>query len=79
MAGEETKSGGAPAAAIRTYPGGSPFTGVIGRAVPIELRILTLRTSRNFSQTCLSLPVTKDGCPIQARFWLEWDSTDLDR
>jgi hypothetical protein len=28
---------------------------------------------------CLSQPVTKAGCPIQARFWLEWDSTALDR
>jgi hypothetical protein len=33
MADEGTKSGGAPAAAIRTYPEGIPFTGVIGRAV----------------------------------------------
>jgi hypothetical protein len=27
----------------------------------------------------LSPPVTKDGCPISARFWQMWDSTDLDR
>jgi hypothetical protein len=35
--------------------------------------------SLNFSQICLSLPITNDGCPIQALFWLEWDSTALDR
>src|SRR5271170_5898195 len=23
-------------------------------------------------------PLTKAGCPIQARFWLEWDTTALD-
>jgi hypothetical protein len=23
----------------------------------------------DFSQTCLSLPVTNDGCPMSARFW----------
>jgi hypothetical protein len=33
----------------------------------------------DFSQTCLSLPVTNDGCPIQARFWLEWDAKALDQ
>jgi hypothetical protein len=26
----------------------------------------------------LSSPATKAGCPIQARFWLEWDTTALD-
>src|SRR5271167_2437300 len=25
-----------------------------------------------------SSPATKAGCPIQARFWLEWDATALD-
>src|ERR1700733_3934320 len=35
--------------------------------------------SLNFSQTYLSLPLTDGGCPIQARFWLEGDSTALDR
>jgi hypothetical protein len=25
-----------------------------------------------------SSPATKAGCPIQARFWLEWDTTALD-
>ena len=44
------------------------------------------RVNLDFSQTCLSLPVTNDGCPISARFCLPrravgqmWDSTDLDR
>src|ERR1700678_3871212 len=31
----------------------------------------------NCSQIWLSLPVTKAGCPIQARFWLEWESARL--
>ena len=35
-------------------------------------------TSLDFSQTCLSQRVTNDGCPISARFWQMWDSTDLD-
>src|SRR5271156_3746538 len=26
----------------------------------------------------LASPATKAGCPIQARFWLEWDTTALD-
>jgi hypothetical protein len=25
------------------------------------------------------VPATKAGCPIQARFWLEWDTTALDQ
>jgi hypothetical protein len=37
------------------------------------------RASLDFSQTCLSLPVTNDGWPISARFWQMWDSTAVDR
>ena len=47
------------------------------RAAHIE-PMQALRTV-DCSKACLSLPVTNDGCPIQARFWLEWDSTDLER
>ena len=39
----------------------------------------------DFTQNRLSLavtdaplPATNDGCPISARFWQMWDSTDLD-
>ena len=33
-----------------------------------------------FYKVCLGfcLPATKAGCPIQARFWLEWDTTALE-
>jgi hypothetical protein len=44
-------------------------------ALPAKQRTISL----DFSQTCPSFPVTKAGCPIQARFWLEWYSTALDR
>src|ERR1700723_2348907 len=37
------------------------------------------RSSLDFSPTCLPFPVTKAGCPIQARFWLEGGSTALDQ
>jgi hypothetical protein len=33
----------------------------------------------DFSQAYLFLSLTNGGCPIQARFWLEWDSTAPDR
>jgi len=34
-------------------------------------------TTRQLSHP-LPVPATKAGCPIQARFWLEWDTTALD-
>src|ERR1700744_373416 len=40
---------------------------------------LFLKTYSTGAITNASLPVTNGGCPIQARFWLEWDSTALDR
>jgi len=38
----------------------------------------TIGASLNFTQTCLSLSVKNDGCPISARFWQMWDSTNVD-
>jgi hypothetical protein len=41
--------------------------------------LLVTIVSLDFSPSCLSVPVTNDGCPISARFWQMWDSADLDR
>jgi hypothetical protein len=39
----------------------------------------TYPLSTGNKQPYLFLPATNGGCPIQAVFWLEWDSTDLNR
>jgi hypothetical protein len=46
---------------------------------PQQPYLLNTSPSLDFSQSCLSLPVTNEGCPISARFWQMWDSADLDR
>jgi hypothetical protein len=50
-----------------------------GRAGLPQQRLLRdgQRGRRQFCETRLASRATKAGCPIQARFWLEWDTTVL--
>ena len=50
-----------------TRPGG--WAGEEARDLSPNLRMILAQPAS---------PATKAGCPIQARFWLEWDTTALD-
>jgi hypothetical protein len=45
--------------------------------LPVHRDFEVVRT-RQFSHP-LPVPAAKAGCPIQAAFWLEWDTTALDQ
>jgi NAD(P)-dependent dehydrogenase (short-subunit alcohol dehydrogenase family) len=58
-----------------TVEGITADLGSVEGCVELFSQLPNVGSSARFS----SRPATKAGWPIQARFWLEWDSTELDR